>query len=50
MIGSIDEAMEKAKTAKPASPADPGPKPKVQVKPQADGKPKPKVEQGANTH
>ena len=50
MIGAIDEAKEKAKAAKPASPAEPGPKPKVQVKPQADGKPKPTVEQGANAH
>ena len=50
MIGSIDEAKEKAKAAKPASPADPGPKPKVQVKPQAAGKPKPTVEHGANAH
>ncbi len=49
MIGSIDEAVEKAKTAKSASPADPGPKPKVQGKPQANGKPRPKVEQGHNT-
>ena len=50
MIGSIDEAKEKAKAAQPASPADPGPKPKVQVKPQAAGKPKPTVQQGANAH
>ena len=50
MIGAIDEAKEKAKTIKPASPADPGPKPKVQVKPQANGKPKPKVEQGVKAH
>ncbi len=50
MIGSIDEAKDKAKAAQPASPADPGPKPKVRVKPQAAGKPKPTVEQGVETH
>ena len=50
MIGSIDEAKEKAKAAKPASPADPGPKAKVQVKPQAVGKPKAAAKQGANAH
>ena len=50
MIGAIDEAKEKAKAATPASPADPGPKPKGQVKPRAAGKPRPTVEQGANTH
>jgi hypothetical protein len=50
MIGSIDEAKEKAKAAQTASPADIGPKPKVQVRPQANGKPKPKVEQGADAH
>ena len=50
MIGKIDEAEAKANAAGPASPADPGLKPKVQVKPQANGKPKPKVEQGANAH
>src|SRR5271155_3183959 len=50
MIGSIDEAKDKGKALQRASPADPGPKPKVQVKPQANGKPKPKVEQGAKAH
>jgi F-type H+/Na+-transporting ATPase subunit beta len=50
MIGSIDEAIEKAKAARPVSPADPGPKPKVQVKPQANEKPKAKVEQGVKAH
>ena len=50
MIGAIDEAKEKAKTVKPATPSAPGPKSKVQVKPQANGKPKPKVEQGAKAH
>src|SRR5271167_1666450 len=50
MIGSIDEAKEKAKTDQPQSPADSGPKPKVPVKPQANGKPKLKVEQGAKAH
>ena len=50
MIGAIDEAKGKAKAATPVSPAEPGPKPKVQVKPQANGKPEPKVEQGANAH
>ena len=32
MIGSIDEAKEKAKAAQPASPADLDPKPKIEVK------------------
>src|SRR5271165_2045754 len=50
MIGSIDEAKEKAKAATPASPADPGPKPKAQVKPQAAGKSRPTVEQGVKRH
>ena len=50
MIGSIDEAKEKAKAAQPASPAGPGPKPKVQVKPRAAGKPKPTVEHGGKPH
>jgi F-type H+-transporting ATPase subunit beta len=50
MIGSIEEAKGKAKAARPVSPADPGPKPKVQVKPQANGKSRPMVEQGANAH
>jgi F-type H+/Na+-transporting ATPase subunit beta len=50
MIGSIDEALEKTKTVKFASPADPGPKPNVQVKPEAAGKPRSKVAQGANAH
>jgi F-type H+-transporting ATPase subunit beta len=50
MIGAIDEAIEKAKAARPASPADPNPKPKVQVKPQANGKPKADVKQGARAH
>ena len=52
MIGTIDEAKEKAKAGEPASLAERGPKPKskVQVKPQANGKPKLKVEQGANAH
>ena len=50
MIGAIDEAKEKAKTVKPAAPSAPAPKSKVQVKPQANGKPKPKVEQGAKAH
>ena len=50
MIGSIDEAKEKAKAAQLASPADPGPTPKGQVKPQVAGKPKPTALQGGNTH
>jgi F-type H+-transporting ATPase subunit beta len=50
MIGAIDEAKEKAKAATPSSPADPGAKPKAQVKPQAAGKLKPTVEQGAKRH
>jgi F-type H+-transporting ATPase subunit beta len=50
MIGSIDEVKEKAKSAQPASPADPRPKPKVQAKPQANGKPKSTVVQGAKAN
>ena len=49
MIGAIDEAEAKAKAAKPASPADSGPKPKGPAKPQANGQPKAK-EEGANAH
>src|SRR6204780_3101938 len=41
MIGAIDEAKEKAKTAQPANPADTGAKPKVQGKPQVSKKPEP---------
>src|SRR6202451_2769039 len=50
MIGAIDEAKEKAKSTQPANPADPGAKPKVQVKPQAAEKPKPVVEEGVTAH
>ncbi|HXM16693.1 MAG TPA: hypothetical protein VN933_15720, partial [Candidatus Eremiobacteraceae bacterium] len=50
MIGAIDEAKEKAQAAKPSSPADSGPKPKVPLKPQAAGKPKPVVEEGVTAH
>jgi F-type H+-transporting ATPase subunit beta len=50
MIGSIDEAKEKAKAAQLASPADAGPTPKGQVKPQVARKPKPTAFQGGNTH
>jgi F-type H+-transporting ATPase subunit beta len=50
MIGAIDEAQEKAKAARPAGPADPDAKPKVEIKPQADGKPEPTVQQGASAH
>jgi F-type H+/Na+-transporting ATPase subunit beta len=50
MIGSIEEAKEKAKITKAVIPTDQAPKPKVPVMPQANGKPKPTVEQGANTH
>ncbi len=50
MIGAIDEAKEKAKAAGPASPADPGPRPNIPVKPQAAGKSKPTVEQGVSDH
>src|SRR5580704_9989779 len=39
MIGSIDEAIEKAKIAKPDIPADPGPRPTTQIKPPLIGKP-----------
>jgi F-type H+-transporting ATPase subunit beta len=50
MIGSIDEANENAKAAKPASPSDPGLKAKGQAKPQASGKPRSTIEQGAKPH
>ena len=50
MIGTIDEAIEKAKAAKAASPAGVDAKTKVQVKPQAAETPPPAVEQGAGTH
>ena len=49
MIGTIDEAKEKAKAAQPANPAGPTPKPKVPVQPQAAGKPKSTAEQEGNT-
>ena len=50
MIGAIDEAKEKAQSAKPASPADPGLKPKVPVGPPAAGKAKPTIEEGVTAH
>jgi F-type H+/Na+-transporting ATPase subunit beta len=50
MIGSIDEAKEKAKAAQPASPAGPGPKPKVQVTHRAAGKPETTEEHGGKAH
>ncbi len=50
MIGTIDEAKEKAKSTKPATPADPSPKPNMSVRPQANGKPKAKAEQGVQVH
>jgi F-type H+/Na+-transporting ATPase subunit beta len=50
MIGSIDEAKEKAKAVQLANPADPGPTPKGQVKPQVARKPKPTALRGGNTH
>ena len=50
MIGAIDEAKEKVKTAKTGTPSAGDPKSKIQVKPQANGKPKSKVEQGAKAH
>jgi F-type H+/Na+-transporting ATPase subunit beta len=50
MIGSIDEAKEKAKTAIPANGATPASQPKGQGKPRANGKAKTKVKQGANPH
>ena len=50
MIGSIDEANEKAKASKPASSSDPDPKAKAQAKPQTSGKPRSAVEQGAKPH
>src|SRR5580704_928830 len=50
MIGSIDEAIEKAKIAKPDIPADPGPRPTTQIKPPLIGKPKQAVKQGVEAH
>ena len=50
MIGSIDEAKDKAKTAKPAKPAVPDPKPEVPAKPKAAAKPKAPVKQGVDAH
>lgn len=50
MIGSIDEAIEKAKIAKPDIPADVGPKPTTQIKAQLIGKPKTAAEGRANAH
>jgi F-type H+-transporting ATPase subunit beta len=50
MIGAIDEAKAKAKTAQPAAGADPSAKPKIQGKTLAAAKPRPKVNQGANTY
>ena len=48
MIGSIDQAKEKAKTAKATKSADP--KSPDRVKPVGTDKPEPAVGQGANTH
>jgi F-type H+-transporting ATPase subunit beta len=50
MIGAIDEAKDKAQSAKPASPADPGLKPNVPVGPPAAGKAKPTIEEGVTAH
>jgi F-type H+/Na+-transporting ATPase subunit beta len=50
MIGAIDEAKAKAKTAQPVAAADPSAKPKVQGKTLAAAKPRPKGSQGGNTH
>ncbi|MDR3632891.1 MAG: F0F1 ATP synthase subunit beta [Isosphaeraceae bacterium] len=50
MIGSIDEARDKAKAAQPASPAGSGPKPNGPTKPQTAGHLIPKVQQGADVH
>jgi F-type H+-transporting ATPase subunit beta len=50
MIGAVDEAKEKAKSAKAAAPSASDFKSKIQVKPQANGKPKPKVEEGVTAH
>jgi F-type H+-transporting ATPase subunit beta len=50
MIGSIDEAKEKVKATQPANPADSGPKPKGQVKPQVAQKPQSTALRGGSTH
>src|SRR5271166_132695 len=50
MIGAISEAKEKFQPGKPAAKSGSEPKSKIQVKPQANGKPKSKVEQGAKAH
>jgi F-type H+-transporting ATPase subunit beta len=50
MIGTIDEAKEKAKTAKPVSPADPGLKARVPVKPKVAGESNSIVEEGVSAH
>ncbi len=50
MIGAIDEATEKAKTARAATASAPDTKSTIQVKPQLNGKPKPTIAQGAKAH
>ena len=50
MIGSIQEAVEKAKTAKDAIPAEPPPNPKGSVEAQSNRKPKQAAKEGAKTH
>ncbi len=50
MIGTIDEAREKAKTLKPEKLVEPGSQPTARVKPEAAGKPQPAFKEGANAH
>ena len=50
MIGSIDEAKEKAKVAQPSRPGAPGPETNGRVEAPAAGKPKPTVLKGGKSH
>ena len=50
MIGTIDEAKEKAKPGQPAAKPNPSPKPKRRDPKPSSRKPQPKVEHAADTH
>jgi F-type H+-transporting ATPase subunit beta len=50
MIGAIDEAKEKAKSARPPGPAAADSKPKAQATPKSSGKAKTAVKEGAKAH
>ena len=50
MIGTIDEAKDKAKHGTPASPSEPGAKPGGTGDPKTEPKSQPEVDHGVDTH